>query len=95
MFIKETKNIADSKILKTTMKEQSDESVKPKAVLSKKIIAWRLFQLAVFIVCVTGFTIQAKNFFTHFYTYPTVINTKYRSFEKFIEPALTFCYTSQ
>ncbi|KAG8180218.1 hypothetical protein JTE90_016494 [Oedothorax gibbosus] len=77
------------------MSEESDKTDNSRVLMSKKIIAWKLFQFVVFIVCVTGFTLQAKNFFTHFFTYPTIISTEVRNIEELERPAYTFCYTSQ
>ncbi|GIY27095.1 uncharacterized protein CEXT_32001 [Caerostris extrusa] len=54
-------------------------------------VAWQMVKNAVFFACCSFFFIQSKQFYNHYYTYPTTTNIAVVSTEDFRLPAITFC----
>ncbi|GIY23081.1 uncharacterized protein CDAR_525311 [Caerostris darwini] len=57
----------------------------------KRGVAWQMVKNAVFFACCSFFFIQSKQFYNHYYTYPTTTNIAVVSTEDFKLPAITFC----
>ncbi|GIY14280.1 hypothetical protein CDAR_503431 [Caerostris darwini] len=57
----------------------------------KRGVAWQMVKNAVFFACCSFFFIQSKQFYNHYYTYPTTTNIAVVSPENFKLPAITVC----